>query len=68
MEAPPHPMRLGHTETDYYRLASEVTAPAGVAAEVDPQADAGAVEGAADARGTTPPSGTGVEGAGGAAR
>ncbi|MGZ4618450.1 MAG: NADH-quinone oxidoreductase subunit NuoI [Frankiaceae bacterium] len=64
MEAPPHPMRLGHTETDYYRLASEVTAPAGVAAEVDPQADAGAVEGAADARGATPPSGTGVEGAG----
>jgi NADH-quinone oxidoreductase subunit I len=65
MEPPPHPMRLGNTETDYYRLAAEVTAPAGVAAEVaaevDAQAHAGAAEGADDGRGTTPPSGTGVE-------
>ena len=59
METPPHPMRLGNTETDYYRLAAEATAPAGLADEVDVEADEGAVAGAADDGGTTPPSGTG---------
>ncbi len=56
-------MRLGNTETDYYRLAAEATAPAGLADEVDVEADVeadvGAVAGAADDGGTTPPSGTG---------
>ena len=38
-------MRLGNTETDYYRLAAEATAPAGIAAEVDVEADEEAVAG-----------------------
>jgi NADH-quinone oxidoreductase subunit I len=59
METPPHPMRLGNTETDYYRLAAEATAPAGLADEVDVEAGEEAVAGAADDGGTTPPSGTG---------
>ena len=38
MEAPPHPMRLGETEKDYYRLGAMLAAAASAdAAEATPQ-------------------------------
>jgi NADH-quinone oxidoreductase subunit I len=37
MEAPPHPMRLGQTEVDYYRLGGSVP-PAGQSADDEPGA------------------------------
>ncbi len=63
MEAPPHPMRLGNTETDYYRLGAEVTAPAGMAAEVAADAQAAGADGGADGGGADGGAGGGVDGA-----